>query len=474
MCLSDKEALKIKETNIIMSVSYMFLVFIFVIVFIQFRWIQCDLNFQQTPLSDEVMEGNAHTFTCVVSGMQNQQQLMWSKDGEKIIKTDKDLPRWTIGNNELLETGNISMFVINRVVRNDKGAYTCAVVSKHSGQIYERSREAILTVNSLPRPQYPICSVSDINVEAGSTITLSCTSEHIEPEVSLKFMQQSKLLGGKMIVHNNDKLVDLQLELKVTKQNDRATIICKQSSSLLPNEFATCSVGPLNVRYRPEVIIQHTNPVLLGRETIVFCQTTANPPVTNHRWTFIPNIPESEYTTDETGQILKLFRPTIKQNGTRITCTARNNIGEQSSTVTMMVAYQAISSKNENVIEKTKNGEKHQTQNAGIRLSLDVVIIIASGVVLIVVLIVLVPIYHYCLCRNNDTATLNASGEAVTQPEVYYESRDGVILRHTIQDRSLPRVPTTEVYGHWRHSTASQVPNDLESHSYTYIDTEND
>ncbi|XP_033118928.1 neural cell adhesion molecule 1-like [Anneissia japonica] len=456
-----------KETNVIMSVSYMYLVS--VIVFTKFRWIQCDLNFQQTPLSDVVKENNAHTFTCIVSGMQNEQQLIWLKDGKKIIKTDEDLARWTVGN-----TGNITMFVINRVARNDKGAYTCAVVSKLSGQIYKRSREAILTVNSLPKPQYPICSVSDINVEAESTITLSCTSENIEPEVNLKFMQQSKFLGGKMIVQDDDDLVILQLELKVSKKNDRDTIICQQSSSLLPNDFSTCSVGPLNVRYIPEVIIQHTNPVLPGRETIVFCQTTANPLVTNHRWTFIPTIPENDYITDETGQILKLLRPTIKQNGTRITCTAANNIGEQTSSVTMIVAYQAISSNNDDVAEKTENGEKYQTRNRGISLSLDVVIIIASGVVLIVVLIVLVPIYHYCLCRNNDTATLNASGEAVTQPEVYYESRDGVILRHTIQDRSLPRVPTTEVFGHWRHSTASQVPNDLESHSYTYIDTENE
>ncbi|XP_033118842.1 neural cell adhesion molecule 1-like [Anneissia japonica] len=429
--------------------------------------------FEDVPSGGEIRLGKDHSLSCVVSGI-IYESLTWFKDGTEIQIEDVDDRRISIAKSEL-SNGNLSTLVIDNVMQRDAGLYQCVVISPTSGSVLSISTKAELTVLSLPASEYPLCSESDNAIIAGSTVELKCVSERVYPQVSLQFTRNSKPVDTRTISKETGNLVTLLFTLTTSKDNNGDIYECHQYSSLDSNYQKSCTMKPLNIQYKPEIKIQHTTPVLSGRETIIFCQTFANPPVSHYQWTSVPQLKAENIIVDETGQILKLLRPSLKHSGTNITCIATNGIGQVSSSIELQV-YQSMSNSenNNNPFESTSNTLYSETSKKNIRLSLDVIIIIAAGVVIIVVLVVLVPVYHYCLCRNNNITTVDSSGKEVTQPEVYYEAREGVILRHTIQDRSLPRVPTTEVYGHWRHSTASQVPNDLESHSYTYIDTEND
>ncbi|XP_033118845.1 cell adhesion molecule 1-like [Anneissia japonica] len=426
--------------------------------------------FEGVPSGGKIRLGEDYALSCVVSGMVNE-ELTWFKDDTQIHLTeDMEDARISIAKNEL-SNGNFSTLFISNIIRSDAGLYQCVVISQRSGLVLKKSPEALLIILSLPAPDYPICSQPDPQIVSGSTLTLTCGSEIVAPPVNLQFTRSSQIVNKGITFTEEDNLIELKLRIITTKDDNGVVYKCHQYSSLDSNYQKSCMMKPLNIQYKPEIKIQHTNPVLPGRETILFCQTFANPPVSHYQWTSVPQLKAEDIIVDGTGQIFKLLRPTLKQSGTNISCTATNEIGQVSSFIELQVSQSISKSENNNnPYESTSNVS--ETSKKNIRLSLDVVIIIAAGVVIIVVLVVLVPIYHYCLCRN--TMTFDSSGKEVTQPEVYYEEREGVILRHTIQDRSLPRVPTTEVYGHWRHSTASQVPNDLESHSYTYIDTEND
>ncbi|XP_033099809.1 kin of IRRE-like protein 2 [Anneissia japonica] len=433
------------------------------------------VEFREEPKSAVVNAGEDEPFICTVSGMLDQHQFAWYKENTQLTQREYIITS-TLGSERLLVTqletslGNTSILTVNDVVSSDSGAYTCAILNP-SGR-YLRSEPAQLVVRSLPGSQYPLCSVSKTIAVVGSEITLTCKSENVQPPVDLSWTENNKIIrDGTSTLKTVDQVMN-KFTLLLTKENHGMTFICKQVSDLMPSNRSYCSVGPLNVRYRPYVKIQHTSPVLPAIETVIFCQTFANPPVDSYKWTFYPQINGSEYTVDITGQVLTILKPTLQQSGTNVTCTAGNQVGKSSSSIQLLVA---LSDVNQGEHTTGKSIHKTKSENEGkIHLSLDVVIIIVAGIVIIVVLVILVPVYHYCLCRNNDTTTVNYSGSIVAHPEVYYEAKEGVILRHTIQNRSLPRVPTTEVYGHWRHSTASQVPNDLESHSYTYIDTEND
>ncbi|XP_033118839.1 cell adhesion molecule 1-like [Anneissia japonica] len=438
--------------------------------------------FEDVPSGDRIRLGEDHLLSCVVSGMVNE-RLTWYKDGQQIqLAEDDDDTRISIAKSEL-SNGNLSTLVIDNVMQGDAGLYQCVIISSMSGSVLSSSPEAELIILSLPAPEYPLCSELDSAIIAGSIVELTCVSERVYPQVSLQFTRNSETVNTKKMLTETGNLVTLLLTLTAQKDNNGDIYDCHQYSSLESNYQKSCTMKPLNIQYKPEIKIQHTNPVIPGRETILFCQTFANPPVSRYQWISVPQLKAEDIFTDGNGQVLKLLRPSLKQSGTNITCIATNEIGQVSSSIELQVSQTIRNPENnKNPHESTNNKNPHEStnnqmtemSNNGIGLSLDVVIIIAAGVVIIVVLVVLVPVYHYCLCRNNNTTTIDSLGKEVTQPEVYYEAREGVILRHTIQDRSLPRVPTTEVYGHWRHSTASQVPNDLESHSYTYIDTEND
>ncbi|XP_033118865.1 neural cell adhesion molecule 2-like [Anneissia japonica] len=423
----------------------------------------CVPIFAAEPLDDKIMKGNYHWFPCIVNGLEEGQTLQWYNNGRIV----QEGTRIVI---ERKQNGARSILFINGVILADAGQYHCAVVQASNGETIIRSRTASLAVHSLPSPLYPYCSLQTATVVAGSTVTFSCLSEKVEPPVILSWIHSIDSQDIVTTLNEYGKNISLEFSMKARKRYNRATFICKQVSPLFTDN-QTCSIGPLDILHKPEAMVQHATPTLPGRETIAFCQTSSNPPVTKFQWLFDPHIPADRYSIDETGQILKLLNPEVKQTGTNITCVATNIVGHASSSIILQVSQ--VNFENEHTTSESTGNQIFKAINKDIHLSLDVVIIIVAGVIIIVVLVVLVPVYHYCLCRNQNTTTVDSSGKEVIQPEVYYEAREGVILRHTIQDRSLPRVPTTEVYGHWRHSTASQVPNDLESHSYTYIDTEN-
>ncbi|XP_033118841.1 cell adhesion molecule 1-like [Anneissia japonica] len=434
---------------------------------------EATFKFEDEPSDKSVKIGKDHSLSCLVSGIINE-KLTWFKDGTEIGLTESTDNRISIANNEIGLYGNFTTLVIDNVIASDAGLYQCVAISPTTGSVVYSSSGALLTILTLPSPEYPICFEPDSDIIAGLTVKLTCVSEKVHPPVTLKFTRNSQLVNTRISLTGKGNLVTLELTMTTTKNDNGDIYECHQNSSLDSNYQKSCMIKPLNIQYKPEIKIQHTNPVLPGRETILFCQTFANPPVIHYQWKSVPQLKVEDISIDGTGQVLKLLRPSLTHSGTNITCIATNEIGQVSSSIELHVSQTVRNAENSNNPHESTSNQMTEMSSKEIRLSLDVVIIIAAGVVIIVVLVVLVPVYHYCLCRNNNTTTFDSSGKEVTQPEVYYEAREGVILRHTIQDRSLPRVPTTAVYGHWRHSTASQVPNDLESHSYTYIDREND
>ncbi|XP_033118912.1 cell adhesion molecule 4-like [Anneissia japonica] len=422
-------------------------------------------EFTEEPQSAALLAGKEHSFKCAARGMKlGNHSFVWQKNGILLTVQEQKISVVSYDISGL----NITILTVKDIETNDAGLYRCVILAP--GKTELRSGQARLTVQSLPNSRFPECQLFVDKILVGANIKLSCISEKVEPMVTLEWRRNKyKIRNDERITFSGDK-VQLDFDLVVSKNDIDAVFTCFQTSPVRPENQSTCSVGPLKVGYKPTIVIQHTDQILPGREAILFCQTFSNPPVDEYQWAFHPTLGDNQYTIDASGQLLTLLNPSLTMNATKVTCSATNEIGKSSSTIQINIGKPYG---DPHSIDVSFNHNEFKNKN-GIRLSLDVVIIIAAGVVIIVVLVVLVPVYHYCLCRNDNTTAVDSSGNTVIQPEVYYEAKEGVILRHTLQDRSLPRVPTTEVYGHWRHSTASQVPNDLETHSYTYIDTEND
>ncbi|XP_033118867.1 titin-like [Anneissia japonica] len=252
------------------------------------------VEFREEPKSAVVTAGEDKPFVCAVSGMLDQHQFAWYKGNTQL--THGEYITSTPGNERLLVTqletslGNTSILTVNDVVSSDSGAYTCAIFNP-SGR-YLRSEPAKLVVRSLPGSHYPLCSVSKTIAVVGSEITLTCKSENVQPPVDLTWTEDNKIIrDGTSTLKTVDEVMN-EFTLLLAKDNHGMKFICKQTSDLMPSNHSYCSVGPLNVRYRPYVKIQHTYTSLsyfvkhlqIHQLTVTSGRSTPKSRVANTRW----------------------------------------------------------------------------------------------------------------------------------------------------------------------------------------------
>ncbi|XP_071945831.1 B-cell receptor CD22-like [Antedon mediterranea] len=416
-------------------------------------------------------EGKVATLKCYIENINpKNDDVSWWKDDAKLSNqaevTVKD-SRLSVNLEQVGETHiySYSLLIVN-IKQTDAGEYHCEI----NNDI--KSQPARLAVYQIPSGEYPKCVQSKESYVVGSEIKLSCISEMINPPVQLSWNYKTKDISlSKTSRENKDSLVYNHYVFKANKLDNDGTFTCFQTTDVLP-EKRNCTIQNLNIQYRPEVKIQHTSTLFAGSDSILFCQSFANPPITQFRWTFLPVINANKYIAD--GQVLTLIKPSIAANGTIITCSAENNVGISRNTITLIISNvrnnKESTEESNDVIQLHKVNINRNTEENKDSVSLYVVIIIIILVVIIVVVVVIIPVYYQCFCKTR-TAT-DSSGREMYQPTVYYDTRDRV-SNSGLYDRSLPRLPSTGHYGHWRHSFASQVPEDLDVQGYTYIEDTN-
>ncbi|XP_071944684.1 cell adhesion molecule 4-like [Antedon mediterranea] len=426
-----------------------------------------------------VLEGDSVTVKCFIQGkLPDSSDIAWWK-GERqlsnknnilikdsrLIATLTDFP----GTNKLTY-----LLGISQSVREDEGGYYCKI-----SNIDEIHSEIVrVTILQKPSDEYPQCFQSKESYISGSDVQLSCISEIINPPVELRWKRTILPISDQDVSTDiRDNIVYKHLQFTAKKSDNDDTFVCLQNSEVVP-ATSNCTITNLNIQYIPEVKIRHTSVIFSGSDSILFCQAIANPPVRTFTWTFKPMLESYGYATE--GQVLRLLKPTISRNGTQITCKAENSIGSHVATTTIYIFNEKYVTSKDYNNKIDSNGEYssrsefdiNTENNAEVEdeVSLYVVIIIIILVVIIVVVVVIIPVYYQCFCKTR-TAT-DSSGIEIYQPTVYYDTRDRV-SNSGLYDRSLPRLPSTGHYGHWRHSFASQVPEDLDVQGYTYIEDRN-
>ncbi|XP_071945830.1 cell adhesion molecule 4-like [Antedon mediterranea] len=432
------------------------------------------VEFAERPKDVGEIEGKAVTLKCYIDDLRDDSYTVsWWKNNVKISSqaevkvTDS---RFSVNLEKVVDTHIYSyMLLIANLKQTDEGEYHCEI---NNGIKMISSQPAHLAVYQIPSSEYPKCIQSKESYVVGSAIKLSCISEMINPPVQLIWSYKTRDVSlSKTSAEIKDSLVYNHYVFEANKLDNDGTFTCFQTTDVLP-EKRNCTIQNLNIQYRPEVKIQHTSTLFAGSDSILFCQSFANPPVTQFRWAFSPVLHANEYIAD--GQVLTLTKPSITKNGTIITCSAENNVGISRDSITLIISNVR---KNEDSTEGSNdvmqlhkvNTNKNNEENKD-SVSLYVVIIIIILVVIIVVVVVIIPVYYQCFCKTR-TAT-DSSGRELYQPTVYYDTRDRV-SNSGRYDRSLPRLPSTGHYGHWRHSFASQVPEDLDVQGYTYIEDRN-
>ncbi|XP_033118817.1 cell adhesion molecule 1-like isoform X3 [Anneissia japonica] len=432
------------------------------------------VRFDAKPKDVNGYEGKTAKINCFLGDFIKEKHIVswWKYDlklsqQNEVIVFDK---RISVYLDDLPYAGAYSyVLLIHDLILEDEGDYHCQIDESP----IVSSGIARLTILQIPSTKYPKCKKSANTYVVGSQVKLTCISELISPPVELNWNHEgASVLPISIKTEVSDDLVYKHYTFIAKKSNNDDSFMCQQRTEVVPG-IHNCSIQNLNIQYRPEVKIQHTSALFAGSDAILFCQSFANPPVTEFKWMFTPVLNVNEYIAD--GQVLTLIKPSIARNGTRITCLAENNIGASTDTMTVHITKEGTLEKNiygnnndSKNVSKTKNTTNMTEDSKGV--SLYVVIIVIVLVVIIVVVVVIIPVYYHCFCKTR-TAT-DSSGREIYQPTVYYDSRNRT-SNSGLYDCSLPHLPSTGLYGHWRHSFASQVPEDLNQQGYVYIDERN-
>ncbi|XP_033118913.1 kin of IRRE-like protein 2 [Anneissia japonica] len=406
------------------------------------------LDFMYPPESKTTKEGTNIQLSCFISGyVVDEQYLSWLKHGTKIIEGKDILQDSGLQNRNIdvliTTTTKVSTYTLEipTVKKDDEGDYACAIFQDGS-EI--RSKTGTLTVYQIPDPIYPICENVGNAVYEGKVVTLKCDGEDIDPAINLtlfKSVTNINIPHTEMLV--TQRTTPIIHSFKANPSDNNAIFTCQLTTLADSSIVRNCSIGPLNVWYKPSITIQHSGTTLSGREAIFICQTNANPPVTEFIWQFDPLLKIDRYDIDDIGQVMRILRVTIDDNGLIVKCTARNSVDQVTYHVTMKVIGRPTDQgSNEkpktNAIESTNN-EKFKKKS----ISLSVLLAVVSVLVLVIVFAIIIPVYYFCICSKKE-------GNVVAQPEVYFEPQDRLTLPMPNKRHSVL----------WRRSFGAQVPTD--------------
>ncbi|XP_071944282.1 uncharacterized protein [Antedon mediterranea] len=427
-----------------------------------FQLARC-LSFDYHPRNSTSNVKETSSLICILKtqpSLEYQYKIRWKKNDNEYIATEdkiredlENLNHFFVDVSRNIGTITYNLIFIS-IWNSDRGFYQCDVFKNDI--LVLKSNKAFFDVIQIPGDKYPLCTASQDVYTEGDDVMLFCASEYTEPPVTLRWNDGATHVVE--IVHG--ETARLQKRLIANPDLNGYKAVCSMTNEHIPDLNRNCTTQPLTIYYKPRVSIPQKSLISAGKQAFFICDTTANPAVTIYTWLTLPPLEKTEYNIDNTGHIFMLSNPTMKHDGTVITCTAVNRIGNSSTSVTLMIQFDTqndvtVSKAKDSVIidhnENNKSrGNDTLNKETSSGLSTDVIVIIIVACVVLLVIIVMIPIYYYCLCSRN--ITTNQTTTIVHQPEVYFEPRDRMTL-------PLPRTRDATI---WRRSFAAQAPDDKE------------
>ncbi|XP_033111570.1 protein CEPU-1-like [Anneissia japonica] len=155
----------------------------------------------------------------------------WKTNKTVIIRSDgpsEQNSRYLLGD---ATSGNVSL-VIKKVLRWDKGTYTCGVNDQSTGSAVPNSDDSKLTVNYLDNPK--IKALTDTRKPKGTQVSMSCNVASSNPEVSLL----TWFHNGDNIFNDSDKYIfnDEILEIISFDESDEGNYSCRAENKFFFGE----------------------------------------------------------------------------------------------------------------------------------------------------------------------------------------------------------------------------------------------
>ncbi|XP_072019370.1 muscle M-line assembly protein unc-89-like [Amphiura filiformis] len=301
----------------------------------------------------EVFEGQSVELPCTISAT-IATKVCWHiasdhavQTGSRYIQFCEDPERTSEhdgGRHEIIADEKLGIYnlKIDPVIKSDSGLYMCSIINELGIAVLFGSGR-VSVVDSFPPSGDPECKFSARDVlQEGDMLSASCfaVEDGESPGIPLASLQwldrNNEPIGQTMFAQAN------QINWEVSA-NDAGAVYKCIVRHIAMNNTRNCTVGPLNVFYRPilEIMAKPSKPEMGGNVTIV-CTAKGNPGVSAIKW-FIKDIPIIDYentldysviTKMDTSR-LTLFDLNEEQFNTTITCLAENEQGQRNTSIVL-------------------------------------------------------------------------------------------------------------------------------------------
>ncbi|XP_072163564.1 kin of IRRE-like protein 1 [Diadema setosum] len=441
------------------------------------------ITFIQEPQRFAVLEGRSATMACTVSNLQPYHVVLWYRsgillsNGTVIVGHQLDPSRYAIMVNA--NSGQYNLH-ISAVSPSDDHSYRCVVNSLDHGEVREvlRSEAARLEVYNLPANTYPEClPLAKPNFTEGESATISCKSERANPPVILTWKRGIKTISQVDYDDTETGFRSLRHTFVADSSLNGAFFECHLSSAADSDYVPLCSLGPLNVIYKPRVELERQTELVYPDEEVTFqCNAEANPRG-QYEWIISPQIPE-ERTRFESDKRHLIITAHKSDNGTTITCNVSNTVGSTSASVLMTVLPERVeTTENPRVTILTSPTSRPKTSTdippyqpgmgtgENVTLNPEILAIIIGIIGLLILIVLVITLGYLCRCfpvQHKGTYDGSVYGSTFgpnygpnerpiwDQTSIYFEPKDHLKELSTWQRTNRPV---------WQRNVSVQVPH---------------
>lgn len=310
----------------------------------------CSSEFLTQPTDIIVMEGANATFTCSVSGFNQQtDSLFWVVIQPSIYQMNNS-EEYDPYTKEMIST--LILFNIDR--RNQK--QLCVLKRSSAGhQQVCQSKIATFTTWYFPKEDEISCGPQKVTtIEDPQHLTIWCRTDKGNPPVDVSW----KIEGGDIPyteTFSNDSTIAITTNLTDLDLGHNKTITCMVSGSgNFGNKAITCDIGPFRINSKPLVLVNPPNFIItpFHRTVQLTCVSNVDPATADYLWSCTPSgIIDGCNTTNENMELTMTQKSLsfLRENFIMATCSARTSKGMASSSSRISLLNTSFSSNCSNI-----------------------------------------------------------------------------------------------------------------------------
>ncbi|ODM93893.1 Nephrin [Orchesella cincta] len=285
----------------------------------------------------EAKPGDNITLTCSTSNSNPKAEIAWFKGGESVEALYTYSPPSPDGGWTTISNVSIPIYESDRSI-----IITCQGVNKGLGE----SKVASHTINVIQPPGRPRIYKTSLNMTAGHSQQVTCTSTGGHPPATLQWYKGNKKVDSRMETKGN--MVTAELSLVATPTDNGEVYRCEAKNKAISKAY-TESIT-FHVLFAPPNVNITVNPQTLkeGQRVNLTCESGSSNPSAKMTWfkdgVSIPS--SSNYTLpgDNRGKravSVLMLDLTSELDNALYTCSAQNGAVKKSvhDTITLQVAY---------------------------------------------------------------------------------------------------------------------------------------